>query len=74
MRAVALRVGDQPLQWLGQGGTLTLAPPKTPIAHACAPINGPDYHEAAHKLIEAAPGRVIDPDEIVAALQPASAV
>ncbi len=39
----------------------------------CASMNGPDYHEAALKLIEAALGWVIDSDEIVAALQPASA-
>jgi hypothetical protein len=36
-------------------------------------MNGPDYHEAALKLIEAALGWVIDSDEIIAALQPASA-
>jgi hypothetical protein len=36
-------------------------------------MNGPDYHEAALKLIEAALGWVIDSDEIVAALEPASA-
>lgn len=40
---------------------------------ACASMNGPDYHEAALKLIEAALGWVIDSDEIVAALEPASA-
>jgi nicotinamidase-related amidase len=39
----------------------------------CASMNGPDYHEAALKLIEAALGWVIDSDEIVAALEPASA-
>ena len=39
----------------------------------CASINGPDYHEAALKRIEAALGWVIDSDEIIAALQPASA-
>jgi isochorismate hydrolase len=36
-------------------------------------MNGPDYHEAALKLIAAALGWVIDSDEIVAALRPASA-
>jgi ureidoacrylate peracid hydrolase len=39
----------------------------------CASMNGPDYHEAALKLIAAALGWVIDSDEIVAALRPASA-
>lgn len=39
----------------------------------CASMNGPDYHAAALKLIEAALGWVIDSDEIVAALKPASA-
>ena len=39
----------------------------------CASMNGSDYHEAALKLIEAALGWIIDSDEIIAALQPASA-
>ena len=39
----------------------------------CASMNGPDYHDAAIKLIEAALGWVVDSDEIVAALRPASA-
>jgi regulator of extracellular matrix RemA (YlzA/DUF370 family) len=36
-------------------------------------MNGPDYHDAAIKLIEAALGWVVDSDTVIAALQPASA-
>jgi nicotinamidase-related amidase len=39
----------------------------------CASMNGPDYHDAAIKLIEAALGWVVDSDTVIAALQPASA-
>jgi len=39
----------------------------------CASMNGPDYHQAALKLIEAALGWVVDSDEIIAGLQPATA-
>ena len=39
----------------------------------CASMNGPDYHDAAIKLIEAALGWVVDSDVIMAGLQPASA-
>jgi biuret amidohydrolase len=39
----------------------------------CASMNGPDYHEAALKLIEAALGWVVDSDEIVEACRPATA-
>ena len=39
----------------------------------CASMNGPDYHDAAIKLIEAALGWVVNSDVIMAGLQPASA-
>jgi nicotinamidase-related amidase len=35
----------------------------------CASMNGPDYHDAAIKLIEAALGWVVDSDAVIAALQ-----
>lgn len=39
----------------------------------CASMNGPDYHDAALKLIEAALGWVVESDGVVAACRPASA-
>jgi nicotinamidase-related amidase len=39
----------------------------------CASMNGPDYHDAALKLISAALGWIVDSDAIVAACRPASA-
>jgi nicotinamidase-related amidase len=39
----------------------------------CASMNGPDYHDAAIKLIEAALGWVVESGDIIAALRPASA-
>ncbi|WP_108661124.1 cysteine hydrolase family protein [Acuticoccus kandeliae] len=39
----------------------------------CASMNGPDYHEAALKLIEAALGVLVPSDEIIAALPRAAA-
>jgi biuret amidohydrolase len=39
----------------------------------CASMNGPDYHAAALKLIDAALGWVVDSDAVIAGLQRASA-
>lgn len=39
----------------------------------CASMNGPDYHEAAIKLIEAALGVVVDSDDIITVCANASA-
>jgi nicotinamidase-related amidase len=35
----------------------------------CASMNGPDYHEAAVKLIEAALGWIVESDEVIGALR-----
>lgn len=40
----------------------------------CASMNGPEYHEAALKVIEAALGWIVDSDEVLAALQSAPVV
>jgi nicotinamidase-related amidase len=43
------------------------------LKDVCASMNGPDYHDAALKLIEAALGWVIHSDELARMLRPASA-
>jgi nicotinamidase-related amidase len=43
------------------------------LRDVCASMNGPDYHDAAIKLIEAALGWTVDSANILAALTPASA-
>lgn len=39
----------------------------------CASMNGPDYHEAALKVIEAALGWIVDSEDVISALQGADA-
>jgi nicotinamidase-related amidase len=43
------------------------------MADVCASMNGPDYHAAALKVIEAALGWIVGSDSVIAGLQRASA-
>jgi len=56
MRRAALRVGDEPLQWLGQGGILTLTHAENPSQDQSAARNWRRTVErAGFRLIDVVP-------------------